>query len=999
MPHETAPPRWPQADYFQLALVRTRTQATRRMEELRLRSDARPDLLVLPVQTQAFGFAPPFRAVIGAELDRLVGAPGVARSRQTDWADAIGPFRRRIDDGEIDTLERRYPGATLIVLYLGHDGAGNAFLTLMRRVAGKSTLAHRSLPLPDAAVPAYDVIAPMLPAMLKELQVSISERGTEAPIACEPKAWMLADLEPGVPRAERVCHALGLGTLLPDFELLPSAFGPLATPRKLAWLAAAYAEAGGGAIRELASHQLGFERLPYAALAVHARSADPVVAPVARLLGSATRGAAMPLQSVRDARQRDLDQAAAGLDSQLRPVFVERGWLDEPSRPVDWCAIEAEYPVMKASEGCRMGAPRTGPLPSRARQELFEEWRLVRGYKDLQYLGRTLADPAGVAAALKAMPPDVAAHPFVRQSRFAYVALAEADLGSFEARLARLRAAATDFVATTVELQSHGSWLAGYSLAEHAWSGNAHISSDPEVRAVSLDERRLLLVLRFDAFASPELGPSRREAGQPAYFLGDEAALYATLPMLTSKHAPAAGTPAAPPPEGVFAVDAEARLGTPSLEQRQQAVDRSPAQMKLRVELALALAKEGRPRAAARSVIDAYPRDLRADQRIRESHAQALPAHAFYFAGELDAARVYYERTAQIGTGSESDVVARARLRQIDGDLAGMQQATLARLERYPSDFARRDLAGLAFIRGRRDEGWSWLEPRLANADTFGLWVGAMVGHRQAGAGMAQVRDWIASSRLEQAQIGRYGAGTLLLHAYAVTDRIPSDADILLLRQRPYSEPLAESAELVQMALAGQFDAARVKALRARLLRDDLAERLDNNALLPLYAWVAQQAGAGKDEELGRVRGVTLQASFRWLLAKAAVMSLESGKGEALAFLRAARVELARIGLGELDDAAFSAPYQYALIAYLMHERTGERAYRDEALDFVRAYRRVFPFLAWIHAMEAALDPSGAAALQAACRASQLDVGSLMLARSGLAARTDSKACARAWAG
>jgi hypothetical protein len=63
--------------------------------------------------------------------------------------------------------------------------------------------------------------------------------------------------------------------------------------------------------------------------------------------------------------------------------------------------------------------------------------------------------------------------------------------------------------------------------------------------------------------------------------------------------------------------------------------------------------------------------------------------------GELDVARVYCQRTADTNTFSGPDLTARVRLHMIDGDLPGAMKASRIRLERYESDYARRDLAAL----------------------------------------------------------------------------------------------------------------------------------------------------------------------------------------------------------------------------------------------------------------------------------------------------------------
>src|SRR5262249_31406130 len=147
-----------------------------------------------------------------------------------------------------------------------------------------------------------------------------------------------------------------------------------------------------------------------------------------------------------------------------------------------------------------------------------------------------------------------------------------------------------------------------------------------------------------------------------------------------------------------------------------------------------------------RTAIDARPVQRRVDQAIGESHEWSEPAHMFLFAGELDAARDYYERVVSLGTGSGSDLLARSQLQRIAGDIAGAYEATRAQLKRYDNDYARRDLAGLEFMLGRVDSGWAVLRPRMALSDQMVLWVGAMAGHRLQGMPARDVHEWITRS-------------------------------------------------------------------------------------------------------------------------------------------------------------------------------------------------------------------------------------------------------------
>jgi hypothetical protein len=124
MPHEVNPRAWPQPDYFAEALKLTTFRPGDRESSLPGQAASRlasARFVVLPVQTQAFGFSPQFRAIVGADLDRQLETAGVDASRQTDVASAYGPFVRRLDEARIDEAAGAHPGQNVVVLYLGHD--------------------------------------------------------------------------------------------------------------------------------------------------------------------------------------------------------------------------------------------------------------------------------------------------------------------------------------------------------------------------------------------------------------------------------------------------------------------------------------------------------------------------------------------------------------------------------------------------------------------------------------------------------------------------------------------------------------------------------------------------------------------------------------------------------------------------------------------------------------------------------------------------------------
>jgi hypothetical protein len=856
--------------------------------------------------------------------------------------------------------------------------------------------------------------------MLSEIGVgaaSAAQASVPAEADCSAKAWELNDPEPGETSLQLACRALVVGILLPPFGGGGGFFPDAVSPAKWAWLATAYVEAEKGAqtsatlqaIRNLALRQLELDRNPRS-LADLADSPDPVVAPLARIF--AAQQLKMPLRSEHEARARYLMERTGGMPVFTRAVYLERASTFDPFHQVDICVLGHLFPAMLFRTECRSEDTEEWHektrKPSQAEAALYQEWRIAAFYQKLIYNVYTLGLRDGMTKALDAMPPDVLSHPIVQHRRFSLDKFDQAE-GSFDAYLNRVRSSVTSFVQATADLQFYDSILGGYSLTEHVWISNASVLSDKVIQEVTDEEARLISVLKFDRFNSPDpehFPASRRHAGEPAPFLSPgafHAAQFQAQTLAATRQGPLG-----PPP---FAVTEVAPTWTsfwthdpgfkrPTRSELQANVAAYPAYMQPRVALAIFDLKEGAPLTEARAVIDGYVKDDRTDRQVAESNEWDSAASALFFAGEEEAAAAYYQQVRELDTGSEADLRSSIRLHQIAGEIPAARDAAEVRLRRYESDFARRDLAGLLLMTNKTEQAWATIRPRLAVTDRFEVWMAAFAAHRLSGLRLAEIQDWIISNKLERASVNYQHAGNMYLHLYAVVDRIPTDDEIRLLQEAGTDSPgrsevWAASARLVRMALGSSNRAEEFKRVRASVLRYASGSRF----MLPLYTWVVWNATEGKDAELDQVRAATTEWEFDWLVSKSMILALEGNIRESRNYLRAARYELATLssrpgyGPDRLDERPIPAPYAYALAVYLMHLKTGDEAYRVEASQFARAYQKVFPYWAWTYSMDALMERDATARAIASCRAKYLDAQSMFLRLSGEAPDLNSPAC------
>lgn len=1008
VPHEAQPDRWPQPDYFQLALQLTPQRAPDPAALPRL-SEGGPALAVLPVQTEAFGFAPELRALLGAELDRLLAARGIEALSQIDAVDVRGPTVRRFDEAAIAALLEQQPRRRLVMLHAGHDGIDRLFLTLVVRDRQGQVVQHRSLTLPDEPLAAWRAASGVLP----ELIASAGLKGGAAPPAqseraeaCSAAHWSLEPLAAAASVRQQACQALVVGTLLPDFSRPPALWPSF--DLRLAWLARAFVLAAAdaaddpaaAALQSLAWRQIGLGRTPQA----EPPADDPVLPRIARLLALPLAGRA-PVQSAREARTRQSAEIGRDLPAFAAAAVGYRAEFVDLFGAIDLCELERLLPGSMPRPACRLEGADVAPIggvATAAQKLLFQAWRLAAAYKELDVVGHVRGQPARGEAVAAAMPQDLAQHPLMQRLRLEAVDAPERAT-SFDAQLALVRSMTERSLANTVALQRRDQWLQGFSISEHSYVRSPAIWTDERLQELREDETRLLGVLRFDRFGPADLAaPDRRAEGDPALFLVPQrrqlAALRAQWARVNQERNPPAQVAPAPLPSGMFG----ASRSPATIEALTARLERNPLDMQARVQLGVVRLKHGAPLAEVVALFNARPENARLDDRVQESHALALPAHALFLSGEHEAARPFYEKVVRLGTGSESELHARARLQQIAGRWPQYLEEARQRLRRYDSDFARHDVAGLLFMSGQPERAWELLEPRLATSEVLYLWNAVQVGHRLEGAGLAQMQSWVGQRKLDQVLINSTVIDRHYLHLMAVVDRLPTDTDIPRLLPVPSLSVLSGEYRWSVSALLTQA-ALGVGDLKTVLQRSRLslspASGDKQRFLLPNFAWVAWQATQGQDEMLDEVRRTGLDADFDGLIAKAMLMALDGRTAESMQFMAAARYELSLQGTTSLAllDRPLPAPYQYAFAGYLMHRQTGREEYRRETLRFVRAQQHLTPFYAWLHAIEAALETAPAARTAAACRARALDPGSYFLAQAGVPGLDDKRCKPYLW--
>ena len=985
------PSGWPRDDVFTSALAKSGVVPSPRFQALKLLSTAPAELLVLPVQMQAHGWSAAFSALIGAQLDRVLADRGVKANRQIDLFDLDGPFARRFSVADVKAFSERHGNLPVLAVFAGRDAEGSVLLTLEWRREGRVSMAHRTLPEGLNVEDVLKSVALAYPDMLAELGLAVRPTAAPQPRPCPAESWQLQAA--GADRIQAACQALVMGALLPDFQMRATRVYPQVRSRaKLAALAHAYVEAdllearSGTALRAVAWAELELD-ITRDRLEAHTSVDDPVARPLARLLWSRVRGEKLPVASRQSADQAYLEPDAAKLPAFARAAYRERAGFHDSWRRVDFCALEEQVAVFRASPGCEAALGRRSG--SAAELMLLTEWLFARHHREVEIEASLRGDRTGWERAWNQVPSAIAAHPFMRWLRFRSEPFDKA-LGGFDGVIQRVRSAAIDSTAALADVQRlEGRNVEEWALASGRWTTNQSFKSDADVIAASQSEQLLSSALTHEGFVFLGILP-RKKAAEP------DMSWQARLGM--TPQGPVSGPPGALDRTSlIFMRGSPSGLGM-SEYGLQERLRRDPQDMMARVGTAMLRWKAGGSLADVRRFIDEHQEDRQADGAIGNSHDWAIAAHAFFFAGELDAARDYYQRVAKFSTGSESELIARQRLRLIDGDLRGALDAASRRVNRYESDFARRDAAGLWFTLGKAQPAWALLAPRLPTSSELALWAAVDVGHRQDARSISEARQWAIDSGSGRARVGGRGMDEWMIQRLLVLDRQPADKEVVLARDQWREEDGDAVAVLASVELARsiwadqpQAELARLRSLLLRVSREQASK------LAPLYVWTVHRANAtGSELALRNLQGVETTQPFDVLLAAAVLSGLERKRDESLALLGAARKELSSYGAPTvLNDELRSPPYLLGLMSHLLFRQTGEQSYREEALRLARAYQRIFPFLAWPHALVALSTNDSAERLRSACRAQVLDPRSRFLELAGAVAR--SKCPASLW--
>ncbi|MDR3385591.1 MAG: hypothetical protein P4L92_00955 [Rudaea sp.] len=442
------------------------------------------------------------------------------------------------------------------------------------------------------------------------------------------------------------------------------------------------------------------------------------------------------------------------------------------------------------------------------------------------------------------------------------------------------------------------------------------------------------------------------------------------------------------------------------------AISADPDNWNLYDKLAEIYMKHGEYAQASTLVQSFPPFHAKARRTVGLSDDAEHIANSLYYRGAIDAARPLLKIAADYNNGSQASVQAHSRLAILDGDFTTATLGFLESARHYQALSDYRDYLELLFAAGQSADAWSGFSQLIRRFDGPQPWIAAMIGHRRDNIDESGLRKWV----VEEARGGSRPPGDQAVVNYSMmeqlTDRGVPSSDFVEFVVKIGGESLVKpiqggksfrgalGADRVRRVGPSDFGRARRApvaadfvvpnryalfaeayfALRQERFEDsvnafdrlaayyDIETNDEWGFVLPYFALAA--ARSGDKLALETYLDSKLAQPNQWgvHLAKAVFEAEHGHKEAALTLLDTAFRERPATG-----NWPVSTSYQYAEICAGLFDLTKDDAYRQRALEWARAHRKIEPTHAWAHALVARLSSDEPERVEALAVALYLD--------------------------
>ncbi len=184
------------------------------------------------------------------------------------------------------------------------------------------------------------------------------------------------------------------------------------------------------------------------------------------------------------------------------------------------------------------------------------------------------------------------------------------------------------------------------------------------------------------------------------------------------------------------------------------------------------------------------------DTAVHDSNEADFAGSQFYWIGQHELAIPLMQIAANSRTGAGSSMSSATRIALIEGKLEEAVEHSIARVRRYGSKYAVRDLQQLFHILGESETAWNLFDQVQANRQDAQTWAGALIGHRMQSASTADILEWINASEtrrsatmlIDGANYTRFPLARRYLLIAGTMDRAPGSKLAAAMKEIPAHE-------------------------------------------------------------------------------------------------------------------------------------------------------------------------------------------------------------------
>jgi hypothetical protein len=319
-----------------------------------------------------------------------------------------------------------------------------------------------------------------------------------------------------------------------------------------------------------------------------------------------------------------------------------------------------------------------------------------------------------------------------------------------------------------------------------------------------------------------------------------------------------------------------------------------------------------------------------------------------YWLGQAELAKPLYEFAAGLDTGSDASMTSAARLDLLAGDYASAAEKSLQRAKRYSSVYAYRDYLSLLHAMGHGEQAWLGFSQVATQFDLPQVWVAALVGQRKEGLSAAGFKKWVMQPQIRNARFRDQQFAPHYTLMWSATDT-ESPADLGRLIDTLEGSPAVRSSLALfadaYVPLRAGHHAVALEKFGAFIERYPLDGAVANS--YPLAYMAAASAARGDPLKLEKHLDRPRRQDFDSWLAKAFFHAHRREVGQAENALRQAFQRRPHT-----DYRPILTEFQFADACEWIYRITGETRFKDMLLDWSTRHQQIQPTHAWAYAMQ-----------------------------------------------